>query len=149
MILHRCLDITLQELGITEIYCSWRCVGGDPVAYYYQIIYYVVILVIFGIALVVALLSHSVKMKVLNDSRWIAAIVYVGVPIVILFFALTFVLAPWLHLSGAIYCIGLFVASSIFLGFIFIPKVRVHLLTVNSPSTLLTSHKKGTSVLHV
>ena len=64
-------------------------------------------------------------MKVLNDSRWIAAIVYVGVPILIVFFVLTFVLSPWLHLSGAIYCIGLFVASSIFLGFIFIPKVSL------------------------
>ena len=119
---------SIQELGITEIYCFWQCIGGDPVAYYYQIIFYVVILIIFGIALVVALLTHTVKMKVLNDSRWIAAIVYVGVPLVIVFFALRFVLAPWLHLSGAIYCIGLFVPSLIFLGFIFIPKVRVQFL---------------------
>ena len=71
-------------------------------------------------------------MKVLNDSRWIAAIVYVGVPIVIVFFVMTFVLSPWLHLSGAIYCIGLFVASSIFLGFIFIPKVSLDVFCLSS-----------------
>ena len=113
----------MQELGIVETYCSWRCLGGDPVAYYYQIIYYFGILVVFVIALVFALQTRKVKIEVLNDSKWIAAIVYFSVPMTITFFLVSFVLGSWPHLSGAIYSIGLFALSTMFLGFVFVPKV--------------------------
>ena len=113
----------LQELGIVENYCSWRCIGGDPVAYYYQIIYYLCIILVLVLALVFAFQTRKVKIEVLNDSKWIAAIVYFSVPIAIIFFVFTFILASWNHLSGTIYCIGLFVLSTMFLGFVFVPKV--------------------------
>ena len=115
----------LQELGITEIYCSWQCTKGDPVSFYFRIIHGFIILIIFGISLFVAILSHTVKMKVLNDSRWIAALVYIGVPFVILF-TVTFAIEQWLHISAVIYCMALFLSSSIFLSLIFIPKVRYY-----------------------
>ncbi len=114
----------MQKLGIVETYCSWRCLGGNPVAYYYQIIYYVCLLVVFALALVFALQTRKVKIEVLNDSKWIAAIVYFSVPITIVFFVVSFVLGSWPHLSGSIYCIGLFSPSTMFLGFVFVPKVR-------------------------
>ncbi|XP_064403199.1 gamma-aminobutyric acid type B receptor subunit 2-like [Halichondria panicea] len=113
----------LNKLGIVETYCSWRCLGGNPVAYYYQIIYYVCLLVVFALALVFALQTRKVKIEVLNDSKWIAAIVYFSVPITIVFFVVSFVLGSWPHLSGSIYCIGLFSLSTMFLGFVFVPKM--------------------------
>ncbi len=113
----------MQELGIVENYCSWRCLGGDPVAYYYQIIYYFGIMLVLVLALVFAFQTRKVKIEVLNDSKWIAAIVYCSVPVTIVFSVLTFVLASWVHLSGTIFCVGLFALSTIFLGFVFVPKV--------------------------
>ena len=110
------------------MYYSWQCIREDPVAFYYQIIYYTYLLVVLAISLALAIQTSRVKIEVLNDSKWISAIVYFVVPTILLFFVLTFVLAPgpFIHLSAAIYCVGLFISSSIFLGFLFIPKVNTH-----------------------
>ena len=113
----------LQELGIVETYCSWRCNWGDPVFFFYLIVYYFSILVVLILALVFAFRTRKVKIEVLNDAKWISAIVYITVPVVVMSFAFEFVPGAWVQVSTAIYCIGLFTLSTVFLGFVFIPKV--------------------------
>ena len=108
--------------------------------YYYQIIYYTYMLLMLGISLSLAIRTRKVKIEILNDSKWISAIVYIGVPVVFAFFLLTFVLASWVHLSAAVYCIGLFTISSIFLGLIFIPKVRVTDATLAVPQLITNTN---------
>lgn len=114
-----------QVLGVEEQYCSWRCIGGNPVAYYWQIVYYIFMLIVLVVALILAFQTRKVKIDVLNDSKWIAAIIYVGAPLIVLFFIFTFVLSSYVHLSAAIYCVGLFLASTNFLALLFIPKVCI------------------------
>ena len=106
-----------------EQYCSWRCIGDNPVAYYWQIVYYIYILIVLVVALILAFQTRKVKIDVLNDSKWIAGITYVGVPLIVIFFIFTFVLSSYVQLSSAVYCIGLFLASTNFLALLFIPKV--------------------------
>ncbi len=118
-----CFYCVLQELGIVETYCSWRCIGGDPVAFYFEIIYYFCVLAVLILALVFAFRTRKVKIEVFNDAKWISAIVYITVPIVVMFFVFAFVLGAWVHVNTAIYCIGVFIVNTVFLGFVFIPKV--------------------------
>ena len=93
--------------------------------YYFQLMYYVYSIVILGIPLTLAIRTRKVKIEVLNDYKWVSAIVYIGVPIVVVFqFVVTSVLQPWIQLNAAIFCIELFVFSSLILCLSFIPKVR-------------------------
>ncbi len=83
---------------------------------------YLAILQIIGIIL--AIQTRKVKIKLLNDSKYIAAVIYISSISLVLIAIVTIVPGIYINLIEAIFSGSLLVATTFSLGLIFIPKVR-------------------------
>ena len=114
----------------------WTCAVGNNAGSVYIVIYlYIILIQIIGIILAVQ--TRNVKVKALNDSKYIAALIYIST-IVWLVTGIVIFILPWniINISEVIYSGGLLLAVTAFLCLTFIPKVQ----------QLLSLHK---CVLHI
>ncbi len=86
---------------------------------------YLAILQIIGIVL--AIQTRKVKIKLLNDSKYIAAVIYISSIALVLIVIVTLVPRIYFNLIEAIFSGSILMATTFFLGLIFIPKVRTHI----------------------
>ena len=63
------------------------------------------------------------KVKVLNDSKYIAALVYISSIVLIIIAIIRFTLANRIHVTEVFYSGGLILATTAFLSLTFIPKM--------------------------
>ena len=82
------------------------------------------------IAIFIAFHIRKVKIKALNDSKEIAAIIYINSIILVIMIVLVFVLDKYHNTHAALFGLALVLQTSCFLGLIFIPKVCVVLLNM-------------------
>lgn len=75
------------------------------------------------VAVILAFSIRKVKIKGLNDSKEISAIVYITSIILVLTIVMTLALRDFINVSGAVNAVGYSTAATVVLGFIFIPKV--------------------------
>ena len=68
------------------------------------------------------------KIKGLNDSKQISAILYITTTITFIVIISNFLFGDYINIDGAVYSIGVSTASTFVLGFIFIPKVLTSIL---------------------
>ena len=74
---------------------------------------------------------RRVKVKALNDSKEIAVIIYINSIILALLAVTQFVLETYHDAYAAMFGLALLVDATLFLGLIFIPKVRlIYILTL-------------------
>lgn len=71
---------------------------------------------------------RKVKIKGLNDSREISAVLYVTTIITCAIAVVNFVFGNYINVDGAVFGFGICTATTCVLTFIFIPKVRVLLV---------------------
>jgi gamma-aminobutyric acid type B receptor len=113
-----------DDLGVTINYYAWQCYGGENKAPFYYLLFifsYLGLLQLVG--LVLAIGTRKVKISILNDSKYIAAIVYVSSLVVVVMMLVTFVSGNLQNLNEAFFSAGLLLSTYTFLGLTFIPKV--------------------------
>ena len=107
-------------------YYVWQCFGGDNASWgftWLAIIYiYLAILQLVGIVL--AFQTRKVKVKVLNDAKFITAIIYISSLVFVLLIAVTFLLGAYINVTEVLFSGGILVAITALVALIFIPKVR-------------------------
>ena len=74
-------------------------------------------------ALYFAFQTRKVKVKGLNDAKYIAMIVYIVGILVLMNLVITFTLSTYVTVYATIYSTGLWLSSTAVLGLSFIPKV--------------------------
>ena len=79
-------------------------------------------------ALYFAFQTRKVKVKGLNDAKYIAVMVYVVTIVLVITLVSTFALTNYVNTYAVVYCIGLAISGSVILGLTFIPKVPLHAL---------------------
>ena len=67
--------------------------------------------------------TRRVKVKILNESKEIAVIIYINSIVLVLLAASEFTLATHHNAYAALFGLGLLTEATLFLGLIFIPKV--------------------------
>ena len=72
-----------------------------------------------------AIRTRKVKISILNDSKYITAIVYVSSLVLVVMMLVTFVSGNLQNLNEAFFSAGLLLSTYIFLGLTFIPKVVI------------------------
>ena len=77
------------------------------------------------IGVVLAFSIRKVKIKGLNDSKEISIILYITSIILVIVIVITLALGDYINVSGSIFSLGISTASTVVLGFIFVPKVRM------------------------
>ena len=76
-------------------------------------------------ALYLAFQTRKVKIKGLNEAKYIASMVYVVTLVVIITLVSTFALTDYVNIYAVVYSVGLGISASFILGLTFIPKVRI------------------------
>ena len=76
------------------------------------------------IALVLAFSIRKVKVKGLNDAKYIAAAVYVTSIVLAVILISTYTLTEFVNGFVAVVCTGNFIGTTFILGLVFVPKVR-------------------------
>ena len=76
------------------------------------------------IGIVLAFQTRKVKVKLLNDSKWIAAIIYSSSLCVVVIILSGFTLSGFLNTEVALLNGAVLVATTVFLTMLFIPKVK-------------------------
>ena len=76
-----------------------------------------------AIGVFLAFSIRKVKIKGLNDSREVSIILYVNSLILFVTILETLILGDYINVDGGVYGLGISTATTILLGFIFIPKV--------------------------
>ena len=75
------------------------------------------------IALIFAFSIRKVKIKGLNDAKFIAAAVYVTSLVTAIVIVITYTLNGHVNLSATLFCIGFFIGATTILGLVMIPPV--------------------------
>lgn len=79
-----------------------------------------------GLQVIGVLLAFSirkVKIKGLNDSKEISAIIYITSVLLVVVITITMALGDYVNVNSGVFAVGVSTASTVVLGFLFIPKV--------------------------
>ena len=106
-------------------YFVWQCFGGDSASLgltWLAVIYvYLAILQLVGVVL--AIQTRKVKIKVLNDAKFITAAIYISSVVFVVLIVVTFTVESYINLTEVLFSGGLLVAMTVFVALNFIPKV--------------------------
>ena len=92
--------------------------------YFLGVIYgYKIVMQLIGVVLAFSI--RKVKIKGLNDSKEISIILYITSIILVIVVVITLALGDYINVNGAIFGLGISTASTVVLGCIFVPKVRM------------------------
>ena len=80
------------------------------------------------VGIVLAFQTRKVKLRSLNDSKYVASIIYISSISIIVMALVTFALKNYINIGTGILAFGIFTLTTVFLALIFIPKVRVILI---------------------
>ena len=75
------------------------------------------------IALVLAFSTRKVKVKGLDDSKYIAAAIYITSIVLAVIIVATYALNDFVNAFPALFCIGFFIGTTSILALVFVPKV--------------------------
>ena len=75
------------------------------------------------IALVLAFATRKVKVKGLDDSKYIAAATYVASIVLAVIIVATYSLREFVNAFPALFCTGFLIGTTVILGLVFVPKV--------------------------
>ena len=134
------LPSSLQGVGMVINYFFFTCnsKAGDIAL---GILYgYKAILEAFAIAFAFSI--RKVKVKGLNDAKYIAASVYVSSIMLAIMFVATYSLADFVNVFAALFASGFLLGTSVILVLAFVPNVSSALCCIASSSTFLCSSSK-------
>jgi len=97
----------------------------SPARLYFLGVIYSYKIVIQLIGVVLAFSIRKVKIKGLNDSKEISIILYITSIILVIVIVITLALGDYVNVNGGTFGLGISTASTVVLGCIFIPKVRM------------------------
>ena len=75
------------------------------------------------IALILAFTTRKVKVKGLNDAIYIAGAIYVTSLLWAVFIVATYSLTEYLNVYTTVFCLSLFLGTSVIVALVFVPKV--------------------------
>ena len=102
--------------------CIYKCYGRLP-SLVMVAIEFVYLILLQVAAFVLAIITRNVKIKVLNDSKQMAIVIYTSSTVMLVLGVITFTLASRLILNEVLFGFGIMLATTIFLGLVFVPKV--------------------------
>lgn len=100
----------------------WQC-STNAIMDIVSIVTFVYLGLLQLIGIILAIQTRKVKVKVLNDSKYIAALIYISSIVIIIIAIIRFTLTGYINISEVLYSGGLLLATTAFLCLTFIPKM--------------------------
>ena len=112
---------------MTVINCAWECYNKAP-PFIWLSIEFVYMIILQVVAVILAFKTRKVKIKALNDSKSVTTIIYTTSIVVAGLAIITFALNSFIVVTEILFSGGIILATTVFICFIFIPKVSFALL---------------------
>ena len=110
-----------QDLDIVTEYFTYVC-SSTAKSIFLGVLYgYKMLLQV--IALVLAFATRKVKVKGINDAKYIAAATYVTSIVLAVILVATYTLNEFVNSYPALFCTGFLIGTTVILGLVFVPKV--------------------------
>lgn len=119
----------LQDDGIKELSVVSRC--HSPTEPYWLGLLFGYKIIIQAIGVFLAFKVRKVKIRGLNESREVSAILYITSVILAAMIVTSFVLGDYIDVDGFIFAVGLSTATTVVLIFTFASKVTLYLCTID------------------
>jgi gamma-aminobutyric acid type B receptor len=123
----------------------WQC-SVDHVSDIVNIVLFAYLGFLQFIGVILALRTRKVKIKVLNDAKYIITLVYISSIVLILIAIIRFTVVSMIHVTEVFYSGGLLVATTAFLALTFIPKM---ISLYRDPQGVEIFSKNAASVIEV
>ena len=120
-VLSRCTYFSFQEREVVTLYFTYICSSTARDIFLGVLYGYKMVLQV--IALVFAFATRKVKVKGLDDSKYIAAAIYVTSIVLAVIIVATYSLKDFVNVFPALFCTGFFIGTTVILGLVFVPKV--------------------------
>ena len=112
-----------QELGIRQQYYVWSCYDPATGAFYCGLLIFAYLALLQIVGIVLAFQTRKVKISALNDSTFVAALVYISSVVLMALVLVTFALRNYINIRGAIFSGGNLLLAYVYLILMFVPKV--------------------------
>ena len=99
------------------------CFVASSPSFFWEIVTFAYLAVLQIIGLMLAFQTRKVKLQGLNDSKFVAAIIYISSIMIVVLALVTFSLRTYINIGTGISVFGIFSLTTISLALIFIPKV--------------------------
>ena len=106
-----------------EVYCVWVCYEIGSPAFYCDILIFLYLALLQIVGIILAFQTRKVKIPALNDSKFVAALVYISSIVFVALVLITFLLGGYINISSGIFSGGIMLLATLFLILMFLPKV--------------------------
>ena len=110
------------------MYSWWVCYEPGSTAFYFDLVVFLYLALLQIVGLVLAFRTRNVKIPVLNDSKFVTALVYISSVVLAALVLTTFLLQSFIDIGSGMFSGGIMLIATLFLILMFLPKVRVLLL---------------------
>lgn len=104
-------------------FLSWQCYGDSNESFIWLGVIFIYLLVLQIIGIVLAFQTRKVKVKVLNDSKYVAALIYIASIVLVIIGLVSVTLGSYINVHEALLSGGILTTSTMFLVLLFVPKV--------------------------
>jgi gamma-aminobutyric acid type B receptor len=108
---------------ILEVYSVWQCYESRSAPFYLDLVIFLYLILLQIVGIILAFQTRKVKINVLNDSKSVAALVYISSIVLVVIVLVTFILRSYINISAALFSTGIIVLATVFLILMFIPKM--------------------------
>ena len=115
----------LQSSDILEVYSVWQCYESTSAPFYFDLVIFLYLVLLQIVGIILAFQTRKVRINVLNDSKSVAALVYISSIVLVVIVLVTFILRSYINISAALFSTGIIVLATVFLILMFVPMVSV------------------------
>ena len=101
----------------------WVCYQPGTPPFYFDLLLFLYLGVLQIVGLILAFQTRKVKIPILNDSKFVAALVYISSVVFVALVLVTLSLPGYINISNGIFSAGIMILATIFLILMFVPKV--------------------------
>ena len=106
-----------------EEYHVWVCYEALSPNFFWRIFIFTYLAVLQIVGILLAFQTRKVKLIGLNDSKFVAIIIYTSSIVLVVLALVTFALRTYINIGTGVFVAGIFTLTTSFLALIFIPKV--------------------------
>lgn len=101
----------------------WVCYEGSSPNFFWRIFIFSYLAVLQIVGILLAFQTRKVKIKGLNDSKFVTIIIYISSIVLVALALVTLSLRTYINIGTGIFVAGILILTTIILALIFIPKV--------------------------
>ena len=101
------------------------CYAASSPTFFWQITIFVYLAILQVVGMLLAFQTRRVKMKGLEDAKFVAMIIYISSIVLVALALVMFGLRTFINAGNGITAAGIFTVTTVILGFNFVPKVAM------------------------